>query len=808
MIDSIRVNTHQDMAETIEESLRIAAPVWPLQNTVGVNPFWFSRHENFNLVMEKLNTAFHTSLFMPLKYYVERLNSGEITKAALKESLDLNRLSCPDLPIHVDELIRTSREEQPVSQYWKTFSESEINRNWHSKVILNIGKYCAAYLDDRQSIARFPWRGNGFWEGWLAAQELDASMEMLGAIDFRVFIRELKGLGSESAIARMLKYMGFTSKQAQVNYMQRLIANVLGWTAQFKYAEWQRQLGYPVENGGEARDLLAVSMAYDFGLFCISERNHPEQGSEWQASFEIDSKNEKIRSPRFARHSVFQLALEFSYQKLIAPQIISSVPDKVIPDAQFVFCIDVRSEMLRRHIESCDQKFQTLGFAGFFGVPFEYKPIGESQPSQRLPVLLRSAIEVKENVLPNCQRQLDKRILLERVASFFRSLRKNSLSSFVYVEFFGILYIEKIITRTFLSLIERFRGHQYKIPHRFDPRGAGPIQSVNDPQKIDRAEAILRHMGLTGSFAPLVFILGHGSVTTNNAFGSSLDCGACGGHAGDINARFLVDLLNDLDVRKGISLKGIHIPSSTWFVAGVHETVTDEVYLLNQKKIPYNLKLLFSSVKKSLLKASKKTRTERQFSVSNVLDPRASRRSKNWSEIRPEWGLAGNACFIVAPRYRTRGVNLGSRSFLHDYDCNKDQTNGYKTLELIMTAPMVVTNWINMQYYGSTVAPAVFGSGNKILHNLVNEVGVVEGNGGDLRIGLPIQSVHDGKRFVHKPLRLSVFIEAPREEIERIIAKHEVVHQLINQEWLHLLQINPIDLKVWRRCKGGAYLEL
>ena len=77
-------------------------------------------------------------------------------------------------------------------------------------------------------------------------------------------------------------------------------------------------------------------------------------------------------------------------------------------------------------------------------------------------------------------------------------------------------------------------------------------------------------------------------------------------------------------------------------------------------------------------------------------------------------------------------------------------------LELILTAPVVVASWISLQYYGSAVAPAAFGAGNKLLHNVVGGIGVFEGNGGVLRGGLPWQSVHDGEGLVHEPLRLSV----------------------------------------------------
>ena len=119
-------------------------------------------------------------------------------------------------------------------------------------------------------------------------------------------------------------------------------------------------------------------------------------------------------------------------------------------------------------------------------------------------------------------------------------------------------------------------------------------------------------------------------------------------------------------------------------------------------------------------------------------------RANDWAQVRPEWGLVDNAAFIVAPRARSRHLDLAGRSFLHEYDYRLDPE--LDVLSLIMTAPMVVTHWINMQYHASTVDNQRYGSGNKLLHNVVGgHLGVFEGNGGDLRIGLPIQSLHDGR---------------------------------------------------------------
>jgi uncharacterized protein YbcC (UPF0753/DUF2309 family) len=126
------------------------------------------------------------------------------------------------------------------------------------------------------------------------------------------------------------------------------------------------------------------------------------------------------------------------------------------------------------------------------------------------------------------------------------------------------------------------------------------------------------------------------------------------------------------------------------------------------------------------------------------------------------------------------------------------QDKSFGVLELIMTAPVVVASWISLQYYGSTVAPEAFGGGNKLLHNVMGGIGVVEGNGGVLRAGLPWQSVHDGERYAHEPLRLSVCIEAPREAMMDILRRHGAVRALFDNSWLHLFALDGQGRMAWR----------
>ncbi len=305
------------------------------------------------------------------------------------------------------------------------------------------------------------------------------------------------------------------------------------------------------------------------------------------------------------------------------------------------------------------------------------------------------------------------------------------------------------------------------------------------------AENTLRAMSLTENFARTVLIVGHGSSTVNNPHATGLDCGACGGNTGEANAKVAAAVLNDADVRLELAKSGISIPETTFFIACKHDTTTDEVSMFNLENIPVSHNKDIKQLEQSFSKAAISSRSERgkRMNLKGVkAEQKVLGRSKDWSQVRPEWGLAGCSSFIVAPRERTQGIDFEGKAFLHSYDWQKDK--GFSVLELIMTAPMVVTSWINLQYYASTVDNKVFGSGNKTLHNVVGGLGVMEGFGGDLRVGLPLQSVFDGKKYQHEPQRLNVIIEAPVDEMSKILEKHQSIRDLCDNEWIYLFAMN------------------
>ncbi|TXI29637.1 MAG: DUF2309 family protein, partial [Aquipseudomonas alcaligenes] len=320
----------------------------------------------------------------------------------------------------------------------------------------------------------------------------------------------------------------------------------------------------------------------------------------------------------------------------------------------------------------------------------------------------------------------------------------------------------------------------------------------------------LQAMGLSGQVPELLVLIGHGSQSANNPQAAGLDCGACCGQSGEVNARLLASLLNDTEVRAELRSRGHELPAHCQVLAGLHNTSTDEVRIFGQQHLPAALQPAWQRLRQALDQAAVRVRQERAEALGlaaareqpgKLLDL-LRRRARDWAQTRPEWGLAGNAAFIAAPRARTRDVDLQGRAFLHDYDWRQDSEGS--VLELIMTAPMVVAHWINLQYFTSTTDNLRFGSGNKLLHNVVGgHIGVFEGNGGDLRIGLARQSLHDGQQWMHRPLRLHVVIEAPQAMIDRVIEAHAVVRDLVQHGWLHLLRLDGQPARLERRTASG-----
>ena len=301
---------------------------------------------------------------------------------------------------------------------------------------------------------------------------------------------------------------------------------------------------------------------------------------------------------------------------------------------------------------------------------------------------------------------------------------------------------------------------------------------VNVVEQANSVEFALRMMGLTRNFGRFVVLCGHGSATDNNPYSSALHCGACGGKHGDPNARVFANMANNPEVRRLLKERGLDVPDDTWFLPAKHITTSDRVVLYDVDDVPASHREDLRVMMRDLEKAGAQDALERCGRLPHApraLSPETSiryvaDRTVDWANVRPEWGLSASAVFLIGRRDLTRGLDLGGRVFMNSYDPELD-TDG-KRLEFLMTAPLVVGKWINSEHYFSAVDPWFWGSGSKVIHNVVSGVGVMLGAQSDLQTGLPLQTVNDGAKHFHEPMRLLTILEAPPVEYPRYSKAH------------------------------------
>ncbi|MGD8592962.1 MAG: Na-translocating system protein MpsB, partial [Gammaproteobacteria bacterium] len=368
------------------------------------------------------------------------------------------------------------------------------------------------------------------------------------------------------------------------------------------------------------------------------------------------------------------------------------------------------------------------------------------------------------------------------------------------------------------KFIQRLRGG-YRINPAFaqlQMERLGRIGFTLDEQALFVGQA-LKSIGLTQGFSRFILLVGHGSSSENNPYESALDCGACGGNHGLVSARVLAQMANKSDVRQCLNDSGFLIPDDAWFVPALHNTTTDEISLFDLDLMPSSHLVYLDRLRKGLTAASRLCAQERlptlqsaQLVHGNREEPEAAQRavqrnSLDWSQVRPEWGLSGNAYFIIGNRALTRQLSLEGRAFLHSYDYRLDKKR--RLLENILTGPLVVGQWINMEHYFSAVDNERFGSGSKVYHNVAGRFGVMTGNLSDLRTGLPAQTVLEYGKPYHQPLRLVTVIEAPFEHARQSVEAVVAVKYLVRNGWIRLMIIDPEAAEVFIYEEGGWHKQ-
>ena len=815
---NIEQQDHQALRVHMQTACKKIAPVWSLENFVAVNPYLGLTNKNFDEVARELSAIGGIQMTLPSSFYLQKIKEGKIGTPDLQEALKsyegYERVTVESFLEAVDASGDDTADFVPIPTITDVATQVS-GEDWNSLMVSRVSSWAASYYDKGQAIWAATDDRADLFKSWKFEAEIDRTPEIAGLKGFRKMVKAMPDDALE-AVQLALEILDI-SEEDQPVYFHRLLLKVGGWSAYAARIDFDNEL-----RGGKDGQLiafLAVLVCWEAAVLCC--RPAAPLNKKWKEARLLFTAP-FAESEVLQQNMIFQKAFDLSVQRNIINKFhhvgeTGNPASKQVVKAQAVFCIDVRSEIYRRKLERVDEGIETLGFAGFFGVPINYVPLGHDKGDDQCPVLLTPANTVKETIDDENEhkRALEDRMNKGQIDQIWRSFKSGAVSCFSFVSPMGLSYLPKLFTDSFG--LTRPVPHPDKIglkakhlEHRcVSVEEAGSDSSKTGISLSDRvqiAKNALNAMSLTEGFAEFVCIVGHGSTSVNNPHASGLDCGACAGHSGEANAKVAAAILNDKKVRHLLRNEEIDIPERTIFLACLHDTTTDEITVFDHGVVPQDRQAALSTLKKSFSQASQSARKEKasRMSIFDNIDQEVMTRSKDWSQVRPEWGLAGCSAFVVAPRSRTKSVNLEGKSFLHSYNWKTDR--GFRILELIMTAPMVVTNWINLQYYASTVDNKHFGAGNKTLHNVTAGIGVLEGASGDLRVGLPLQSVHDGKNFQHEPARLNVIIEAPMEAINRIIEKHQTVRDLCDNGWIHLLVMND-NGQVSYRYKGNLDWE-
>lgn len=751
--------------EALTRATDAIAPVWPLDQWMAVNPWWGQRHQPIEQVSQALSRRAGQPMTMPAEFYRNAWESGRITPQDLQQALRQGGYAYTEQRL-VSYLASPPKPVTPLHSAWDIL---EGHAGYDS-----LAESCASYFDQHQQ----RWSsasGASLYGYWKTTAQHDLRWP-------KAQRQALQALPDEptAAIEQIAADWELTPEVFEV-LAHTLLLRVNGW------ASWCQGIGWHTAHQQQAagiNQLAAVVLAWEW--LGVSQLN-VNQKSEWFAQWQSTN----AATPTHEALWCWQHAYELGYQRALATTLAEpSAEFFSAPKVQAAFCIDVRSERFRRHLEHAAPTVATLGVAGFFAMPVADAATGPERAQPRVPGLLKPTYRV--GALQPQQRGIQ-RYQQESQRQSVRHAKYAPLSTFTLVETTGIAWGWKLIKD---SLRKQAAVPQCDAPaglfHTYDG------EPIARHEKVALAKNLLTLLGTPT--ASLLVLVGHDSQSENNPHHAGLTCGACGGQGGGMNARVAAALLNDPEVQQAVQHAGVSLPSSFYVLAATHCTLTDRVHIYRDEQMPKALKGALDEFENGAQYAGEATRLERAPALGvDDTDPierlkTFAMRGADWSQPRPEWGLVNNAALILAPRARTQGKALEGRAFLHEYHPEQDSEG--KVLEGLMMAPMLVASWINLQYYASTVMPRLYGAGNKLLHSVVGgHVGVIEGNSPQLRIGLPEQSLRDGDKLHHEPLRLTVVIDAPKERIEAIIERQPVVADLINHRWLWLTRMGEKGLE-------------
>ncbi|WP_333876554.1 YbcC family protein [Methylobacter sp.] len=810
-------NFEFDLNASIEHIAHWLPAQGPIKDFIHHNTLHAVQHHPFHEGVAVAAKIFGARSYLPLEDYQQMHQQGRIKNAAIDWAIEHS-----GYPQQQHEKLRKTLFERddtghypPVSlanhgirNAWLTRLEVDLNALVHPVLFRLLGNF----LDQGISRWSLPKNGEHFWDCVLRlAQNSLLPLYPLNEPE----VSELLSENPDHVIKACLKKI-VGDEQLYEQYLLEMLLAHPGWAGMVHVIEHSPK-SLLARREISLKEMIAVELAIELAFLHKKRGLHFAGITAFPHSDDTPLLKAGALKPKIPLHlKVWHEAMEWSLHSelllaLKPKTTLTAVPNpamKPLPEAQALFCIDDRECSLRRHLEESNPAIETLGAAGFFGIDFLYQGLDDAYPVAQCPNIIVPKHLIKEaSSKPNDKAKSGNRAHMHFTAhSMFRG--------WLYTQTLGIGYAVRMAWNVFrpgsklpnirtLSEVES-HTHLHLLRESEEPTEDGYLLGFSFTEMADRVGGLLRNIGLTQHFAPLVVIVAHGSSSVNNPHFAAYDCGACSGKPGAPNARAFAWMANHKSVRAILHERGIEIPDDTRFIAALHNTSRDEItyfdnHLLEQHPAP-GLPAFQQAMKKALQEnAGERCRWFElgpQSQSSEEAHQHVIERASSIFEPRPEYNHSNNLYAIVGRRALTRDLFMDRRAFLHSYDPKTDAQGDI--MARILSAIIPVCGGINLEYLFSRIDNSVYGAGTKLPHNVIGLLGVANGVEGDLRTGLPSQMIE-----VHQPARLLIVVEQTPAILDKTLAKLGALKEWLDNEWVRFVACHPENRELFLYSVNG-----
>jgi uncharacterized protein len=668
-----------DVLGILREAALLLPRQGPIKDFIALNPLHGFQEEPFERALTRSSVLFGAKKRLPWAFYQEQYAQGGLEKRELERVARLRGVDSETVE-RIDRILsskETVKDEDPplgwvANGIKKRFSKtSRVETDLLAPPVLF--RLLSAYLDQGIGIRPFPSQKSFYFAVGELVESSFLPLKPLTDSSILPLFRLSPLQAIETALQRLVG-----SRSLYKRYLFETVLSHTGWYSMVNHIEKTPDT-LRVQRAISLVEAVAVELLIELGWFIRKKgAQFPSLAEKLGSEYLPPHEDEPFDSLKRICHEAFEWTHYASVLKALQTRALEPMKPRSAPSIQAFFCIDDRECSLRRYLEEQDAGIATFGTPGFFGVDFLFQGMEDIAPVKQCPLPVTPRHLVRE--IPTAHSKRNKtRISHARHLDF----RSNTLfGGWFTTQFIGLWSAVKLVlsivkptlaqpTLSSLSRIDATNDLKlFREGDQKDERGYYLGYSV--PEMVERVFNVLAKSGLRSDFAELVFIVGHGSSSTNNPHFAAYDCGACSGRAGAPNARAFAMMANDLRVRDGLTKLGLTIPTSTRFIGAIHDTARDETDFFDCGQLSPNQETLFKRFQLSVKTAGALNAKERcrrfEMVPLSISPPKAmaevKKRSSALFEPRPEFTHTNNAMTLVGTRRWTRGLYLDRRAFM------------------------------------------------------------------------------------------------------------------------------------------------